>query len=188
MDSGAFLFLFQQTNCSGTAKQGACKVTPRPRTYKVNVPSPLSKPAMRGRDVGKRAKARHFRQPDATECRAERPLLCLPQQPIFSSLAPSTAPPHMPDITVCNPPPPPPLLAEDMTAPGQRPSMLTKRTKAGQIYTNRKDDTHGLRIDKRRAGNTKMTAGGSYGERKKYKRIGIMRSKCYSETFTFMDI
>lgn len=105
--SHTFLFLVPQRNCSGPAKQDACKVTPRPRTYKVNVPLPFSEPAMRGRAERNRAKARHLRQPDGTECRAEWPLLCPPQRPAFSTLAPSTAPPHMPDITVCNPPPPP---------------------------------------------------------------------------------
>lgn len=123
VDSGTFLFLFQQTRCSGAVKLDAREVTPRPRTYKANVPSPLGEAPTRGRDVGKRARQSE-KQPDGSD---RRPLLG-PRRPTFSTLAASTAPPHMPDITVCNPRPTShPLLSEDMSTPGQGPRSAGRR-------------------------------------------------------------
>lgn len=53
--SGTLLSLFQQTNCSETVKQDACKVTPHPRN-KVNVPPHLRDTVMCGRDIEKELK------------------------------------------------------------------------------------------------------------------------------------
>lgn len=110
------VFLFQQTNCSGTVKQDAHKAIPFPRTYKRTFPCVF----------GKLLSAQKQCRSDVERSQNETSQ----HHWNLGTLAPSTAPPHMPDMTVLSlQPPHPPLWEYVCSRPTSRPS--DKQDKAG---------------------------------------------------------